>query len=86
MTIKDFNTKKKHKLSMYLSKHLKNKRYDRINGVKYLSFTKEEAHNALMQALRMAHNKKDAKEFLACIRYSASDASEKILKELSKNT
>ena len=74
---------------MYLSLHLKNKRYEMINGKKHLSFTHEEARDALMIALRMAHNKKDAKEFLSCIRehkmtksYSAADASEKIMEVL----
>lgn len=89
MTTLDFNTNKKSKLSMYLSLHLKNKRYEMINGKKHLSFTHEEAREALMKALKMALNKKDAKEFLSCIRehqmktaYGASDASEKILEVL----
>ena len=68
MTIIDFNTDKRHKLTMYLCQHLKDKRYEKINGKTYLSFTKEEAREALMSALKVAHNKRDAKEFLSCVR------------------
>ena len=88
MTILDFNTTKKQKLSIYLSTHLKDKKYERINRIRYLSFTQKEARDALMIALKMALNKKDAKEFLSCLRdkmiicYGASDASEKILEVL----
>lgn len=71
MTIHDFNTTKKHKLSMYLSMHLENKRYVKINNRKSLSFTEEEAREALLKALKLALCKRDAKEFLACLRMSA---------------
>ena len=68
MTIHDINTTKKHKLSMYLSMHLEDKRYVKINNRKGLSFTEEEARAALLKALKASICKRDAKEFLACLR------------------
>lgn len=68
MTIHDFNTTKKHKLSVYLCQHLKEKRYTKINNNKSLSFTEEEAREALLKALKASICKRDAKEFLACLR------------------
>jgi len=70
MTILDFNTDKRHKLTIYLCNHLKNKRYEKINKRTYLSFTEEEAREALLSALRVSIKKRDAKEFLSCLRAS----------------
>ena len=93
MTVLDINTHNRFKLSMYLYKHLQNKRYEKVRGARsgnfLLSFTYEEARDALMKAMHKALNKKDAKMFLQQLRlakdsigYGASDASEKILEVL----
>lgn len=91
MTVLDINTHNRLKLSMYLCKHLQNKRYEKVRGARsgnfLLSFTYEEAREALMKAMHKAINKKDAKMFLHQLRlanggYGASDASEKILEVL----
>lgn len=93
MTVLDINTHNRLKLSMYLCKHLENKRYEKVRGIRsgnlLLSFTYEEAREALMKAMDKAIRKKDIKIFLHQLRlanggYGASDASEKILKELTK--
>lgn len=73
MTILDIDTHNRHKLSIYLCKHLKNKRYTKGKYGKILEFTYQEAREAILNALKKAICKKDAKLFLAQ------------LKEISKN-
>ncbi len=68
MTIHNFNTDKKQKLSDYLTKFLEDKTYIKVNGHVCLSFTPDEARGVLKKAMRVAHGKKDIKAFLACIK------------------
>jgi len=67
MTITDIASHNNHKLSIYLSKFLSNKRYTKT-GRKSLIFTKEEAREALMKAMRVSISKKDIKLFLQELR------------------
>ena len=59
---------KKKKLSVYFTKFLEDKNYIKVNGHICLSFTPDEARSVLKKAMRVAHGKKDIKEFLACIK------------------
>lgn len=72
MTVLDIETHNRLKLSMHLYKHLENKRYETVRGKRsgnlLLSFTYEEAREALMKAMSMALKKKDAKLFLQQLR------------------
>ncbi len=68
MTITKINSHNNHKLSIYLSQHLKDKRYTKGQGKGCLEFTFEEAREALMSALRVSYKKKDILLFLQQLR------------------